>query len=45
MRKLSMAFVNSELTKADGLYIKEFLRKFLIRVCELDAKYLVKMSD
>lgn len=40
-----MAFVNSELTKADNLYIKEFLRKFLIRVCELDSEYFLKIDD
>ena len=40
-----MTFVNSELAKADCLFIKEFLRKFLIRVCELDSEYFVKMND
>ena len=40
-----MAFVKSEQTKADSLFIKEFLRKFLIRTCELDAEYFVKMND
>ena len=40
-----MAFVNSDLSKADSLFVKEFLRKFLIRVCELDAEYFVKMND
>ena len=40
-----MAFVNSALSKADSLFIKEFIRKFLIRACELDAEYFVKMND
>lgn len=40
-----MAFVNSELTKADSLFIKEFLRKFLIRTCDLDVDYFLKNTD
>ena len=40
-----MAFVNSDLFRADSLYIKEFIRKFLIRVLDLDLDYFLRIDS